>query len=128
MNREGKIELAGHASPEGPIGPLPAGQYDPYNLDLSEERVYAVHYALLDAMTMFPTDAWASVELEWHGEAVARDYIPYGGGGLSDPPGTGNTAAFLQWLKTHRGEVEQWPNWRRVDLRIGGVALLRLYD
>ncbi len=128
MNPDKKIELLGHASPEGPIGPLPEGKYDPYNLDLSEDRVDAVHRAILDAMKMFPTNAWATVEMDWKGEAVSRDPVASGGGGLHDPPGTTNALLFLQWLKTHKDEVEKWPNWRRVDVRIGGVALLRLYD
>lgn len=128
MSPRSTIKLVGHASPEGPVGPLPAGQYDPYNDTLSEARTYAVQYALLDAMEIFPGTAWGTVYLDWQGEKVARDYLTQGGGGLSDPPSTGNTAVFRHWLKTHQAEVEQWPFWRRVDMDVDGIILLRLYD
>jgi hypothetical protein len=130
MNQEAKIYLTGHASPEGPIGPQPNGQYDPYNLELSQERTDSVFYAILDAMKIFPTDAWASIDNDCKGEAESREPVTRGGGGLSDPPGTNDPGAFLSWLKNRKNqrEVEQWPNWRRVDVNIIGVALLQLHD
>ena len=128
LDPDGTIKMVGHASPEGPLGPLPAGKYDPYNDTLSEDRVDAVHYAVIDAMELFPSAAWPLVDPVWKGESVARDYIQMGGGGLSDPPGTVNAPEFLFWLKHHESEVRLWPEWRRVDVRIGGVVLLRLFD
>jgi hypothetical protein len=124
------VELDGHASPEGPVGPLPRGKFDPYNTELSLSRLEGVSQAMEDAMDGdgdYAPDAWARIIMTEHGEEVARDGGP-DGGGLEDPPGTANPVAFRDWMKQHKSEYIKWPFWRRVDARIGGMLVMRLCD
>lgn len=120
--------LGGHASPEGPQGPLPDGVDDPYNHELSFARADAVYGAVLDAMQIW-TDRWTGqLEFDAFGELRARAGVPEGGGGLSDPPGTGDTDIFAAWCRSHRDQVAKWPEWRRVEVKLGGFATAEFYE
>lgn len=130
MNSDATMTIHGYASPEGPAGPLPPNVDDPHNFELSIQRADAVAQAVMDAMRLYPSTSWAKFDIDAFGELTARELKTNGGGGLADPPSTKDVARFRAWVlnKVNRPQVEEWPRWRRVDVQVVGVQLLRLYD
>jgi hypothetical protein len=126
LHPQARISVKGFASPEGPAGPQPRGEHDPYNRDLSEDRAQAVAQALADALALYPEGSWPGLDgldIQALGELPAREQ-----GGLLDPPSTLNEPVFIAWCRSHRDEVMKWPMWRKVEVEVMGLGLLRVVD
>ncbi|WP_414474945.1 hypothetical protein [Microvirga sp. M2] len=126
LHPRARISVKGYASPEGPAGPQPRGEHDPYNRDLSEDRAQAVAQALADALALYPEGSWPGLDgldIQALGELPAREQ-----GGLLDPPSTLNEPVFIAWCRSHPDEVTKWPMWRKVEVEVMGLGLLRVVD
>ena len=113
------LVIVGYASPEGPGTQTEA---DKFNKELSEQRADVVFDALLTAVgtRLGGTKDVAVLPLGSEPSFKVLKEKP--------PSTTLNRAAFLAWVKKHKSDVLQWPEWRRADLLLEGIGTLKLFS
>jgi outer membrane protein OmpA-like peptidoglycan-associated protein len=106
---DGTLNVFGYASPE----------FTPeHNLDLSQRRANVILQAIKNAFGL--TVKITEMKAIGLGEAPATDPNE---GKLEDPP---LQPSLEEWKLRHKDQVEQWKDWRRVDIAVEGQLVVRV--